>query len=190
MRKALTYSSPSPAASACPLQIPRRCRWISTAAPNPCRRGVSMCDMQTRSHSTRNHNGAEERGRQPRERFPSAIRCVHSEGAGGPAAEWLDVTYTDGPTRSSVLRLDGRNTLSSILESQITPAFKKKRAILSPLNALLSIFNLAHIQLLPSGKGPPFHWAPVNPFRTPVPLWRQTTQIPSNVFPIVPRTRL
>ena len=30
----------------------------------------------------------------------------------------------------------------------------------------------------------------VNPFRTPVPFWGHTTQIPSNLSPIVPKTRL
>ena len=30
----------------------------------------------------------------------------------------------------------------------------------------------------------------INPFRTPVPFWGQATQIPSNLSPIVPKTRL
>ena len=37
-------------------------------------------------------------------------------------------------------------------------------------------------------------WPPVivgfNPFRTAVPLWGQTTPIPSNMSPIAPKTRL
>ena len=30
----------------------------------------------------------------------------------------------------------------------------------------------------------------LNPFRTPVPFWGQGSQIPSNLSPIVPKTRL
>ena len=41
-----------------------------------------------------------------------------------------------------------------------------------------------HVRVLPLFE------SPLNPFRTPVPFWGQTIPIPSNLPPIVPKTRL